>query len=41
MSKHKRCPECGLKMRGGNVERHEAGIHHIRRKAAIAKAVKA
>jgi hypothetical protein len=30
-SKYKRCKDCGLKIRCGNVERHEQGFHHKRR----------
>lgn len=30
-SKYERCGACGLKIRCGDVERHEAGFHHKRR----------
>ena len=30
-SKYAKCPKCGLKIRCGDVERHEKGLHHRNR----------
>ena len=30
-----RCSACGLRIRGGDRERHEAGYHHNRRLATL------
>jgi len=29
--KKEKCKECGLKIRGGNIERHKKGFHHQNR----------
>ncbi len=30
-SKYAKCPDCGLKIRCGDIERHKKGMHHIQR----------